>query len=42
MQMDAPDNSFDAAYAIEATIHAPTKIGCYGEVFRVLKLVSWN
>ena len=37
MHMDAPDNSFDAAYAIEATIHAPSKVGCYGEVFRVLK-----
>ena len=37
MHMDAPDESFDAAYAIEATIHAPSKVGCYGEVFRVLK-----
>ena len=37
MQMDAPDESFDAIYAIEATIHAPSKAGCYGEVFRVLK-----
>ena len=37
MHMDAPDESFDAAYAIEATVHAPTKVGCYGEVFRVLK-----
>jgi sterol 24-C-methyltransferase len=37
MHMDAPDDSFDAAYAIEATVHAPTKVGCYGEVFRVLK-----
>ena len=37
MQMDAPDGSFDAAYAIEATVHAPSKVGCYGEVFRVLK-----
>ena len=37
MHMDAPDNSFDAAYAIEATIHAPSKVDCYGEVFRVLK-----
>ena len=37
MQMDVPDESFDAAYAIEATIHAPTKAGCFGEVFRVLK-----
>ena len=37
MRMDAPDASFDAAYAIEATVHAPTKVGCYDEVFRVLK-----
>ena len=37
MHMEAPDESFDAAYAIEATIHAPTKAGCYGEVYRVLK-----
>ncbi len=37
MHMDAPDESFNAAYAIEATIHAPSKVGCYGEVFRVLK-----
>lgn len=37
MDMDVPDESFDAAYAIEATVHAPTKVGCYGKVFRVLK-----
>ena len=37
MQMDAPGDAFDAAYAIEATIHAPSKVGCYSEVFRVLK-----
>lgn len=37
MHMDAPDDSFDAAFTIEATVHAPTKVGCYGEVFRVLK-----
>lgn len=37
MRMDVPDDSFDAAYAIEATVHAPSKVGCYGEVFRVLK-----
>lgn len=37
MRMDVPDGSFDAAYAIEATIHAPSKVDCYGEVFRVLK-----
>ena len=37
MQMDVPDDSLDAAYAIEATIHAPSKIDCYSEVFRMLK-----
>lgn len=37
MHMDAPDDSFDAAYAIEATVHAPSKVGCYAEVFRVLR-----
>lgn len=28
---------FDAAYAIEATCHAPDRVGCYAEVRRVLK-----
>ncbi len=37
MNMDAPDNSFDAAYGVEATGHAPSKVSWYGEVFRVLK-----
>jgi len=37
MHMDAPDDYFDHVYAIEATVHAPTKVGCYAEVFRVLK-----
>ena len=37
MRMDAPDGSFDAAYSIEATPHAPSQVDCYGEVFRVLK-----
>lgn len=37
MQMSFPDNSFDAVYAIEATVHAPTLEGIYGEIFRVLK-----
>ncbi|KAG6919835.1 hypothetical protein DXG01_000340 [Tephrocybe rancida] len=31
------DNSFDAVYAIEATVHAPTWEGVYGEIFRILK-----
>jgi len=37
MQVDAPDASFDAAYAIETTCCAPDKVGVYGEVFRLLK-----
>ncbi|ANB14570.1 sterol 24-C-methyltransferase [Sugiyamaella lignohabitans] len=37
MQMDFPDNSFDAVYAIEATVHAPDLAGVYGEIYRVLK-----
>ncbi|CAG7993732.1 unnamed protein product [Penicillium salamii] len=37
MQMDFPDNSFDAVYAIEATVHAPELVGVYSEIFRVLK-----
>ena len=35
--MSFPDNSFDAVYAIEATVHAPTLEGIYSEIFRVLK-----
>ncbi|KAH8921987.1 putative sterol 24-C-methyltransferase [Atractiella rhizophila] len=30
-------NSFDAVYAIEATCHAPTFEGVYGEIYKVLK-----
>ncbi|KAL2117725.1 hypothetical protein VTJ04DRAFT_7385 [Mycothermus thermophilus] len=37
MQMSFPDNSFDAVYAIEATVHAPKLEGVYGEIYRVLK-----
>lgn len=37
MQMSFPDNCFDAVYAIEATVHAPSLEGVYGEIFRVLK-----
>uniref|UniRef100_A0A060T2N3 Sterol 24-C-methyltransferase n=1 Tax=Blastobotrys adeninivorans TaxID=409370 RepID=A0A060T2N3_BLAAD len=37
MQMDFEDNSFDAVYAIEATVHAPDLAGVYGEIYRVLK-----
>ncbi|KAL4787617.1 S-adenosyl-L-methionine-dependent methyltransferase [Aspergillus varians] len=37
MQMQFPDNSFDAVYAIEATVHAPELAGVYSEIRRVLK-----
>lgn len=35
--MSFPENSFDAVYAIEATVHAPTLEGIYSQIFRVLK-----
>ena len=31
------EGSFDAVYAIEATVHAPTFEGIYSEIFKVLK-----
>ncbi|WOG84230.1 hypothetical protein DCAR_0103412 [Daucus carota subsp. sativus] len=37
MKMPFQDNSFDAVYAIEATCHAPDAVGCYKEIYRVLK-----
>ncbi|KAF5093203.1 hypothetical protein D0Z00_004188 [Geotrichum galactomycetum] len=37
MQMDFADATFDAVYAIEATVHAPVLEGVYGEIYRVLK-----
>ena len=37
MNVDSPDNAFDAVYAIEATCCAPDKAGVYGEAFRLLK-----
>ncbi|PSK43989.1 sterol 24-C-methyltransferase [Elsinoe australis] len=37
MQMGFADNTFDAVYAIEATVHAPSLEGIYSEIFRVLK-----
>lgn len=37
MALPMSDNSFDGAYAIEATCHAPDKVGVFSEVFRVLK-----
>lgn len=37
MQMKFPDNSFDAVYAIEATVHAPSLQGVYEQIYRVLR-----
>lgn len=37
MQMSLPANSFDAVYAIEATVHAPSLQGVYEQIYRVLK-----
>lgn len=37
MQIPFESNSFDGAYAIEATCHAPKREDVYGEIFRVLK-----
>lgn len=31
------ENTFDAVYAIEATVHAPSLEGVYSQIFRVLK-----
>jgi sterol 24-C-methyltransferase len=37
MRIPVPDSSFDAAYAIEATCHAPDKLKLFTEIFRVMK-----
>jgi len=37
MAMPFPDASFDAVYALEATVHAPSIAGVYAEIARVLK-----
>ncbi|KAF8940047.1 S-adenosyl-L-methionine-dependent methyltransferase [Dissophora ornata] len=37
MSMPLDDNSYDACYAIEATVHASTLEGVYGEAYRILK-----
>lgn len=37
MQIPFEDNTYDGAYAIEATCHAPHREDVYGEIFRVLK-----
>jgi sterol 24-C-methyltransferase len=35
--MSFPENTFDAVYAIEATVHAPALVGVYSQIFKVLK-----
>ncbi|RUP49678.1 S-adenosyl-L-methionine-dependent methyltransferase [Jimgerdemannia flammicorona] len=37
MEMPFEDATYDAVYAIEATVHAPKFEGVYSEIFRVLK-----
>ncbi|KAI3838117.1 hypothetical protein MKW98_009068 [Papaver atlanticum] len=37
MKMPFADNTYDAVYAVEATCHAPDALGCYKEIYRVLK-----
>jgi sterol 24-C-methyltransferase len=37
MHLPYSDCAVDAAYQIEATCHAPDRVGCYKEIFRVLK-----
>jgi sterol 24-C-methyltransferase len=37
MEMPFEDAVYDAAYAIEATCHAPDRVGVYSEIYRVLK-----
>ena len=38
LDVDAPDESLDAVYSIEATCCAPNKLSIYGEAYRLLKL----
>ncbi len=37
LSVDAPDESFDAVYSIEATCCAPNKLSVYSEAYRLLK-----
>lgn len=37
MNLGVSNDTYDAAYAIEATCHAPDKVTCYSEIRRVLK-----
>eukprot|EP00002_Diphylleia_rotans_P028243 TRINITY_DN56_c0_g1_i2.p1 TRINITY_DN56_c0_g1~~TRINITY_DN56_c0_g1_i2.p1 ORF type:complete len:351 (+),score=59.70 TRINITY_DN56_c0_g1_i2:88-1140(+) len=41
MTVPLPDCTFDAIYAIEATCHAPDKVGIYSELYRLLKPGSY-
>ena len=37
LNVNAPDEAFDAVYSVEATCCAPDKVSIYGEVFRLLR-----
>lgn len=37
MDIPEPAQSFDRAFGIEATCHAPSRAACFAEIFRVLK-----
>jgi sterol 24-C-methyltransferase len=37
MKLGVADRTYDAAYAIEATCHAPDKVGVFSEIHRVLR-----
>ncbi len=37
MDIPEPEESFDAAFAIEATCHAPCRETCFSQIFRVLR-----
>eukprot|EP00793_Prasinoderma_coloniale_P001231 PRCOL_00005003-RA len=37
MNLPFEEGSFDAAYQIEATVHAPDPVGCYRNIFKALK-----
>ena len=37
MNLQVPDETYDAAYAFEATCHAPDKVGVFKEIHRALK-----
>jgi sterol 24-C-methyltransferase len=37
MKIPVENNTYDSVYQIEATAHAPSKEGVYGEIYRVLK-----